>query len=185
MRPLNAIGIVWIGWVVSWVLAALWTNPRVKRDQSREQRLVRLIIPIGAVLIALGSNGSDSLLGLPGWTCFAVMTGGLAFAWWGRAHLGRLWSATITRAQDHRLITSGPYALVRHPIYTGVIVAIAATAIVENRALALIGAAIIAFTFWYRAKLEERFLRQELGVEAYDDYARHVPMLIPFWPRKG
>src|SRR4029453_16895073 len=109
---------------------------------------------------------------------FALVIAGLAFAWWGRLYLGPLWSARIARAEGHRVVMTGPYALVRHPIYTGVVTAIIATAAVEWRWQAMLGAAIVAVSFWLRAKLEERFLREELGQDAYDAYARRVPMLI-------
>jgi protein-S-isoprenylcysteine O-methyltransferase Ste14 len=90
-----------------------------------------------------------------------------------------LWSSQVTRKQDHRIIDTGPYALVRHPIYTGLILAVLATAAVKGTLPGIAGAVFIVWGLWMKARLEERFLRTELGA-AYDDYSRRVPMLIPF-----
>ena len=104
---------------------------------------------------------------------------GFAICWWARLHLGRLWSASVTRKADHRIVDSGPYALVRHPIYTGVILAAAATAALKGSAGALLGLALMVLAFWIKARLEERFLGAELGEAAYDDYRRRTGMLFP------
>ncbi len=68
----------------------------------------------------------------------------------------------------------------RHPIYTGVSLALIATAVMFGTLFACLGAALIVLSFYMKARLEERFLRDELGAEAYDEYARRVPMLVPF-----
>jgi protein-S-isoprenylcysteine O-methyltransferase Ste14 len=84
------------------------------------------------------------------------------------------------RKEAHRIVETGPYAIVRHPIYTGVIVAILASAAAEATAAALAGAVAIAFGLALKARAEERFLAAELGADAYDDYRRRVPMLFPW-----
>ena len=70
----------------------------------------------------------------------------------------------------------------RHPIYTGIILAAIALAILKGTLIAIAGALLAAFGFWVKARLEEGFLREELGAEAYDAYRRRVPMLVPFGP---
>jgi len=109
---------------------------------------------------------------------------GLAFTWWGRVHLGRLWSSAITRKEGHRVIDTGPYGLVRHPIYTGLIGAMLATGIAVATATALLGTVLIAFGLWQKARMEEGFLTAELGADAYGPYCRRVPMLVPFLPQR-
>jgi protein-S-isoprenylcysteine O-methyltransferase Ste14 len=94
------------------------------------------------------------------------------------------WSAAVTKKEDHRLIDTGPYAIVRHPIHTRVIAALTATAIAEAHPLAPIGAVLFAVSFTVKARLEETLLRNEFGL-AYAAYAARTPMLIPFWPRTG
>jgi protein-S-isoprenylcysteine O-methyltransferase Ste14 len=112
-----------------------------------------------------------------------VTLAGILFTWWARLHIGRLWSGSITRKADHYIVDTGPYALVRHPIYTGLILAIIATAAAQATVTSILGAVLIAGGFWLKAKIEERFLTAELGVEAYGSYRRRVPMLLPFGPR--
>jgi protein-S-isoprenylcysteine O-methyltransferase Ste14 len=113
------------------------------------------------------------------WCLVGLAAAGFAFCWWARIHLGRMWSSSVTRKAEHHVVDTGPYAFVRHPIYTGIIVAAAATAALEARAIAFAGLALVISGFWIKARLEERFLRSELGAEAYDAYARRTSMLFP------
>ena len=113
------------------------------------------------------------------WVLFGVAVLGFMFCWWARLHLGVLWSGAVTAKADHRIVDTGPYALVRHPIYTGLLVAVVATAALNGTAVNLLGVPLILIGFWMKARLEERFLRAQLGAEAYDDYARRVGMLLP------
>jgi protein-S-isoprenylcysteine O-methyltransferase Ste14 len=119
------------------------------------------------------------------WGLCAVVVLGFAFAWWARLHLGRLWSGWVTKKADHRVVDTGPYRIVRHPIYTGIILAAAATAIQKGTLVAVAGVAVVTLGFWIKARLEERFLRQELGPDAYNSYRRRVPMLLPFGPKSA
>src|SRR5262249_709445 len=114
------------------------------------------------------------------WICVALIAIGIAFAWWARIHLGRLWSAQITRKADHRIVDTGPYAVTRHPIYTAILLGILATMLAKGTLAGIGGSVLIAASFYVKARMEERFLREELGAEAYDGYSRRVPMLIPF-----
>ena len=90
----------------------------------------------------------------------------------------------ISRKEGHKIIETGPYALMRHPIYTGLIIALLATAAAEGRATALVGATLVVFGVWLKARTEERFLVAELGAELYASYCRRVSMLIPFLPHR-
>jgi hypothetical protein len=101
----------------------------------------------------------------------------------GRIHLGRLWSDWLTKKAGHHVVDTGPYRLVRHPMYLGLIFAAFATAIEKGTSYALFGAAILTFGFYTKARREERFLRVELGEDAYDEYARKTAMLVPFTGR--
>lgn len=179
MQPLAAIGLTWFAWIVSWALAAIWVNRTVGKAPGRAEVQSRVTVAAGAALLFWGYKDSPGTTNTVGWLLLAVVISGLVFAWWARLHLGRLWSGRVTRKEGHRVVDTGPYALVRHPIYTGVILSALATGIAEYRLLALMGAAVIATGFTLRARLEERFLVDELG-PAYEAYARRVPMLIPF-----
>jgi protein-S-isoprenylcysteine O-methyltransferase Ste14 len=199
--PEAAIYWPWDVWIVTWLIAALWANRTVKQVNLGEQIPYRLLTLAGFVLLLFlfGQDSGDFARGLParsiltqrfwalppaaGWVMVALATFGFIFAWWARVHLGRLWSGTITRKTDHRVVDSGPYALVRHPIYTGIILAGFATAAEKGTLTAVAGALLLMVGYWLKARLEERFLREELGAEAYDSYRRRVPMLFPFGPK--
>ena len=185
----EAIFYLWDVWFASWLLAALWADRATGRPGVGAQALHWAITIAGFyLLMGIPSQEPDgpgrvwNLGGQLGWAPFAVAVAGLAFTWWARLYLGRLWSGSVSRKADHRVVDTGPYGLVRHPIYTGLIVATSATAVLRGTIVALAGAALIALGFWIKARLEERFLRQELGAETYDAYRRRVPMLVPFGP---
>jgi protein-S-isoprenylcysteine O-methyltransferase Ste14 len=113
------------------------------------------------------------------WALVALVVSGFGFCWWARLHLGRLWSGFVTLKEGHRIIDTGPYGLVRHPIYSGVMFAALMTALLKATPASLAGFALLAVGFSMTAKIEEGFLRSQLGPEAYDAYARRVPMLVP------
>jgi protein-S-isoprenylcysteine O-methyltransferase Ste14 len=192
MAPLFAIYLIWIVWVLSWWAAALWTHPTVKRADLLSEASHRVLTVIGVMLLfGFASGVYDlqyrfwyTLKGAAGWSMAALVVLGFAFAWWARLHLGKLWSATVTRKSEHRVIDTGPYRYVRHPIYTGITLSTLATAIVAGTYSAFLGFVLMTAGWYFKARLEERFLREELGYEAYDSYARSVPMLVPFvhWP---
>jgi len=95
-------------------------------------------------------------IGTPGIYLLAVLAAaGCLFTWWARLHLGRFWSSAITRKEGHRIIDTGPYGLVRHPIYTGLIGAMIATGIAIGTATGLLGTALIAYGLWQKARMEE------------------------------
>ncbi|RWA65818.1 isoprenylcysteine carboxylmethyltransferase family protein [Mesorhizobium sp.] len=187
MHPAPAIAALWLFWVVSWLAAALWADPAAKRAGFREEARYRALWTIGAILLFVPAHGYVGRLRLwmptlaEAWICVALVAVGLAFSWWARLHLGRLWSGTVTAKADHRVVDTGPYGLVRHPIYTGLLVAILATMAAKGTVWGVAGAAFLIVGIVVKARLEESFLRGELGT-AYDDYARRVPMLVPFAP---
>ena len=180
ISPLQAIWSAWGLWLISWLIAASWAARVAKRPVFGSQTLYHLVTLVGAGLLFSTTSRSAWLTGAAGWAMFALVVAGLAFCWWARLHLGAMWSGTVTRKDDHQIVETGPYGLVRHPIYTGIILAAWAHAVVVGLTPALLGAALITLGFYIKARLEERFLRQELGPDAYDGYRRRVPMLIPW-----
>lgn len=178
--------LLWTAWIVSWWAAAFWRDRAVKRPSAVAEMVYRIVIVAGALLLYnfFVPGSSHWMLWTPGpamqWTMVALVTAGLSFTWWARLRLGRLWSSSITRKADHRIVDTGPYALVRHPIYSGVIVAQFATA-VQGGSLQAVAGALLMLVGWYiKARMEEAFLREQLGRDDYDAYARRVPMLVPF-----
>lgn len=186
--PPVLIRFVWGVWLLSWIAAALWSSRTERRLPAGDLWLSHLAVIVGAVLLFGGpSRFIDAprlwQVGRLGGLALALLTlAGLLFAWWARIHLGRLWSGTITRKEAHRVVDTGPYTLVRHPIYTGLIAAALATAAAAATLPALVGSAGIAFGLWLKARFEEAFLIRELGPD-YGAYRRRVPMLVPFGPK--
>jgi protein-S-isoprenylcysteine O-methyltransferase Ste14 len=189
-RPAEVLEFIWVVWLISWVVASFWSGRTQRRVGTVETWTYRAAMIAGGILLVPWTAqllGERQLweVGYGGATALAVvMVAGLAFTWWGRIRLGRLWSSAITRKEGHHIIDDGPYALVRHPIYTGLIVALLATAAAEAVATAVIGAALIIFGIWLKATTEERFLMAEFDAAAYAAYRRRVPMLVPFLPHR-
>jgi protein-S-isoprenylcysteine O-methyltransferase Ste14 len=189
-KPEVAIRIIWFVWWVSWLAAAAWSDRAVKRPPRRSQIVYRLLAAGGAILL-FGLYQHDIraerlLWQSPisfSWLTAAIVCLGLLFTWWARIHLGRLWSSSVGRKADHRVVDTGPYAIVRHPIYTGISVASFATAAMRGTALAWLGAGVMTLGWYVKARMEEVFLREELGAEAYGAYAQRVPMLVPLLRR--
>jgi len=185
--PEHACYTIWTIWAISWFFAAAWSSRAQSRANIVQQLPYRLLTIAGFVLLfAVRTNryhGPSRLWTLPisaGWAMVLLCVMGFGFAWWARIYLGQLWSAFVTRKADHRIVDSGPYGIVRHPIYTGIIAATIALALVKGTVIAIGGALLAAFGFWLKARLEEDFLREQLDADAYDAYRRRVPMLLPF-----
>jgi protein-S-isoprenylcysteine O-methyltransferase Ste14 len=184
--PTKLLALIWLAWVISWVAASFWSGRTKSHVRTRNSWIYRLPILLGAILLSPWGTGmlGDKPLYHPGnagtYLLAIVVLLGISFTWWARIHLGRFWSNAITRKEDHSIIESGPYGLVRHPIYTGLILAILATGVAVATAASLLGALLIAFGQWQKARMEERFLSAELGAEAYQSYSRRVPMIVPF-----
>jgi protein-S-isoprenylcysteine O-methyltransferase Ste14 len=104
---------------------------------------------------------------------------GMAFMVWARVHLGRYWSGYVTLKEGHRLIRTGPYALVRHPIYTGFLTAALGSALVAGSGDAFVGLVLIFIAFVLKIPREEAILKREFG-EEFEQFARDIPRLIPF-----
>jgi protein-S-isoprenylcysteine O-methyltransferase Ste14 len=189
MHPGLVIVVLWIAWGLSWIAAAVWTNKTEKKPALREELGYHLLVFIGFALLIVPAHGDEgaSRLWRPGhtgaWLCATLAFLGFAFTWWARIHLGRLWSGTITRKTGHHIVDTGPYAIVRHPIYTGLLLAVYATLVAKGTWFGIAGALLVTLGFWIKAKQEEQWLAQELGAEPYADYRRRVPMLIPFGPK--
>ncbi len=184
--PEVALRILWFVWWITWLAAAAWSDRAVKRPPRRSQIIYRLLAAAGAILLFGLYRHDPRAEGLMwqtplaiAWAMVAIAGTGLLFTWWARIHLGRLWSSSVGRKADHRVVDTGPYGLVRHPIYSGITLASIATAALRGTAAAWLGAAVMTLGWYVKARMEEGFLRDELGADAYDAYARRVPMLIP------
>jgi protein-S-isoprenylcysteine O-methyltransferase Ste14 len=172
---------LWLAWVISWYVAAFWRHESVIEAPHNQYRLHITIILVGFMLafgVVPGFRGPLWPIGPAlGWSMVGLTAAGLAFTWWARVHMGRLWNGGVSRTAEHRVIESGPFALVRHPIYTGMIAGVWAVAVLQARPLTLAGGALFALGFILKARVEERFLAAELP--DYVDYRRRVRMIVP------
>jgi protein-S-isoprenylcysteine O-methyltransferase Ste14 len=187
MTPDRMILALWIVWLASWVVAAFWSNRTEKRGSIGAEIAYRILFWASTTLLLAPFSDLRyaqvrfwRLNAALKWMLVALTAAGFLFAWWARIHLGRLWSDWLTKKAGHRVVDTGPYRLVRHPIYLSLIFAAFATAVEKGTSYALVGAAMLTFGFYTRARREERFLRVELGEDAYDAYARKTAMLVPF-----
>jgi protein-S-isoprenylcysteine O-methyltransferase Ste14 len=170
-----------VGWAVFWLywLLAAFSMKRGRVPWSRELR-IRLVIGVVVILLirlgALRGHGvhTDPWRAGLGLALFAL---GLGFAVWARLHLGRNWGTPMTQKVEPELVTSGPYRLVRHPIYTGILSAGIGTALgLSWWWLAPVGLAGIYFI--YSATVEERYMAEQFP-DAYPPYKRSTKMLLP------
>lgn len=172
----GSILIVWALFWVYWLISAAGAKPGARKRRARPAGL----LIIGGVLLlrALKAQGlvlsSPVVLGLG----TALFLAGLGLAVWARVHLGANWGMPMTQKQEPELVTSGPYRLVRHPIYTGILLAILGTALVVNVYWLAIGGLMGAY-FIYSATVEERILTDSFP-DAYPSYRAKTKMLIPF-----
>src|SRR5690348_3508366 len=147
---------------------------------SRELRIRAVIAVVAILLIRLGAFRGHGLKTDP-WRAgigFVVFALGLGFAIWARLHIGRNWGTPMTQKNEPELVTSGPYRLVRHPIYSGILLAAVGTAAALNWVwLTVVGLAGVYFI--YAATAEERYLAEQFP-EDYPAYKRSTKMLVPF-----
>jgi protein-S-isoprenylcysteine O-methyltransferase Ste14 len=113
------------------------------------------------------------------WAGIAVCAAGLAFAIWARRTLGRNWSGAVTIKEDHELITRGPYRIVRHPIYTGILVGVLGTFIGTGRVREAVLLLLAGLAVFMKISVEERLMLRQFP-EAYPEYRRRTRAIIPF-----
>jgi protein-S-isoprenylcysteine O-methyltransferase Ste14 len=181
--------VLWVIFFLSWGFLEGQTARTMATPGSRRERLYLLVISAGLVMIVLApftviAGRIWANLAVLEWGGLVVMAAGIAFCWWARLHLGRLRSANITFKEGHRIVDSGPYRLVRHPIYTGFIVIYLGLAILSATPLGFAGLVVITIGLWLKARLEEQFLAENLGSVVYGDYKARTSMLVPRMPRR-
>lgn len=176
-----------LAWAVYWLLSASKVKATA-REESIASSAAHLVPMFVAILLLFapsslpwGFLGERMLPGGPAthWIGAAVVAAGLAFTVWARVHLGKNWSGTVTVKSDHELIRSGPYRFVRHPIYSGALLAVAGTAIARGEWRGLLAVLILFATLWWKLQLEERWMGEAFG-EDYAKYRSEVSALIPF-----
>lgn len=176
---------LWWAFLILWLLFAF----RRKQTQQRESAGSRLSYAVPTLLafyLLLASRVPYEWLNRvvvpvkPGMQSLgaALTFGGIAFAVWARFYIGENWSGSVTVKVGHELIRTGPYAWVRHPIYSGLLLATLGTGLVRAEVRGLLAVPILWFGFWLKSRIEERFMLMTFG-DTYAEYSRSTGALIP------
>jgi protein-S-isoprenylcysteine O-methyltransferase Ste14 len=182
--------VLWLSWLAYWYLAARNVKATRRHEGAATFLLNRAFVVIGVLFLVVRRQPLHWLAErfapptLPIYVLGLLMVAaGLAFAVWARVYLGRNWSATVTVKQDHELIRTGPYRFVRHPIYSGILLALLGTALAIGEWRGLAAFAFFTIGFIFKLKTEERFMSETFG-DQYVRYRAQVPALVPFVGRR-
>jgi protein-S-isoprenylcysteine O-methyltransferase Ste14 len=183
---IGVIRICWIIFVVVWLLGAVSTKRTIYRESSAERARYWILLVIAYFLVFRSNTLPRPLdwLAIPhtkssAWTGAFLCVSGLLFATWARVILGGNWSGVITLKEGHELIDRGPYRIVRHPIYTGILAMFAGTAIAIGYFGGFIGLLLLFVSFWMKLKREEDLMLKHFP-DKYSAYQRRVKRIIPF-----
>jgi len=185
MTGMSICGYLWAAWLVVWLLWAL----RSKQTQQRESvssRLSYMALTFAAFWAMFGGNVPEGWLHTRLFAAnlstdslgIAITAAGLGFALWARAYLGRNWSGAVTIKVGHELVRSGPYRWVRHPIYSGLILAMLGTAVERRQVRGLIAVALLYAGFKIKSKIEEQAMAATFGPQ-YAEYASTTGAILP------
>jgi protein-S-isoprenylcysteine O-methyltransferase Ste14 len=185
MNPYAAVKWIWIVFMVVWLLGAFFQKRNARRQTvgSRAMQIsiiLLVVLPFFFVDRRVGVLYRHLYQNSPAvqYVGVLLLLLGCGFAIWARVTLGRNWSGIVTVKENHTLITRGPYAWVRHPIYTGVLVALLGTAMTLGTILNYLVMAVVACAFLLKIRIEEKFMLETFG-EQYTSYRHHVKALIP------
>jgi protein-S-isoprenylcysteine O-methyltransferase Ste14 len=188
MDPMKYVGAAWLAFALYWLVQ----GARAKKAQRREppgERLAHVMLMTAAFYLVfihkprLGPLNEPLLPREPWLRALGVALTfvGVGFAIWARHHIGRYWSGRVSIVSEHKLIRTGPYARIRHPIYAGMLLALVGTVLVENEYRALLGLALALTGFTVKAIKEETFLKAQFG-EAFEEHRRLTGFFLPKIP---
>jgi protein-S-isoprenylcysteine O-methyltransferase Ste14 len=174
----------WIVLALVWLVAAPFSRKTIKSEGMRSRLSYVLPLTIAAALVFSHKAAEifpwlNSRLWSDNWMGVVVEYAGVAFALWARARLGRMWSGTITLKEGHHLVTSGPFALTRHPIYTGAIVGALGVALATGFVKAFVAFVLLVVGFSLKLSKEDALLASQFGDE-HRAYRKRVARLIPY-----
>ena len=186
VSPSSAIATIWTAIFIVWIVGAMSAKPAARR-QSGAPRIAQLAMNVTAGWLLFGRNVnlgvlSERFIARSDATAWAGVVGalaGAAFTIWARLTIGRNWSGVISVKREHELVMRGPYALVRHPIYAGLLLTITGTALVVGEWRGLVAVALTLVAWRWKSLIEERVMTEQFG-SAYEVYKSRVKALIPF-----
>jgi len=183
---LGVIRVCWTIFIIVWSLGVAWSKRTIYRESRAERARYWLLLVIAYLLVIKSSALPPPFnwLVVPhrtssSWGGAFLCGGGLVFAIWARLILGRNWSGVITLKEGHELIERGPYCVVRHPIYTGILAMLAGTAIALGYFGGFVGFLLAFVSFWVKLKREEDLMLEHFPLK-YAAYQRRVKRIIPF-----
>ena len=182
---LLSLDLPWITFLVYWIIKAAKTRQTQRKESFASRYSVMFLLVLGYVLI-LNRRAGIGVLGkrfVPN-VLSVVILGvtvtwlGVALAIWARNHLAENWSSAVTIKQGHELIRTGPYARLRHPIYSGLLLATLGSAVAIGEWRCLIGVCLVLAAYSIKAKREEAMLTEQFG-ESFKEHRRHTGFLLP------
>jgi protein-S-isoprenylcysteine O-methyltransferase Ste14 len=175
----------WVVFLAYWALAALKTNRTARKESFGWRYGIVLLEMTGFAFLFHYYSGIEFLNQRIFPSNHALMIAAVALTWagiglalWARTHLGQYWSGRITIKEDHKLVRTGPYARLRHPIYSGLDLAVIGTGLAIDRWRCVIGVCVIILGFWIKAKREETMLSGQFGA-AFEEHRRYTGFLLP------
>ena len=176
---------LWVAFLVIWLIWAIRAKPTRVRE-SVSSRLSYVVLTIAAFYAMFSgdipagwlhtrlfaANLGTEVLGI------VITAAGLVFAVWARAYLGGNWSGAVTVKVGHELVRTGPYRWVRHPIYSGMILAMAGTALERRQVRGVIAVVLLYAGFKIKSKIEEQTMAATFG-QAYADYMKTTGAILP------
>jgi protein-S-isoprenylcysteine O-methyltransferase Ste14 len=179
------IEVPWIVFLFYWIIGSLRTRATREKEPIASRLAVLLLEVVGYLLIFAGAAGVGFLetrvvsRTMPGAILGVVLTWlGIGLAIWARYHLAEYWSARVTIKEGHQLIRTGPYTHLRHPIYSGLILATLGSAIVIDEWRCVLGFCLVLGGYCFKARKEEAMLGQQFGV-SFDQHKEHTGFLLP------
>lgn len=182
LRMLSS-GAIWMAFTIYWSIQAQRTAPATRAESKESRRFHQILLNGSILLLFLPVPGlrerfvplNNSVVAIG----FVIQIASALLGVWARRHLGRNWSGAISSAEGHQLIRSGPYRLIRHPIYSAIIGMGIGTALISGEVHALFAAMILMAAYWRKIRIEEAHLRNLFGT-AYEAYTRETSALIPW-----
>jgi protein-S-isoprenylcysteine O-methyltransferase Ste14 len=184
--PFRWLQLCWMIFGLYWLVSAFHRKVTKKRETYFQRFGYTVPLLIASYFLFRPEARYQSWLGVSfvpagiawRWTGVAITAAGIAFAIWARWHLGSNWSGMVTLKEGHELIRNGPYCFIRHPIYTGILIALLGTSVMIGEVRGLLAVAVGLLSFYIKARREESFLSQEFG-PAFVEHRRHTGMFLP------
>lgn len=186
--PMEWMQLCWMIFGLYWLASAL-NRKATKKRETHFQRLGYSLPLAVAFYFLFRPEAHYGWLGVrfvpagpvSQWLGVAITAAGVAVAIWARWHLGSNWSGIVTLKEGHELIRSGPYRAIRHPIYTGILMALFGSSVTLGEVRGLIAIVVGLFFFYVKARREESFLAEEFG-PAFTEHQRKTGMFLPRFP---